>query len=620
MRKTIFFLLGSLSVLPALAQENGDTYVPLYSNQQIIKYRAILAQKPVFYGKSGVKDTLTLPFFDDFSTLGVIPNDTLWSDAAVFINPDFAIDPPSIGVATFDGLNARGNAYEGINVNIFGPADTLSSQPVNLSSFLPGDSIYLSFFYQAQGLSFEVLQTKDSMVLQFRNRIGAWVTVWSTPGIQQRAFKAVCIPVKDTSFMHSGFRFRWVNYQQYIGNLKQWHLDYVYLNQGRSFSDTIFEDQAMVYLPPFPFTTYSHIPWKQVQTNFSKHLKLHFPIPVQNLSNSGETFTVSMRVNDLDDQVGAHVLNGQSLSPNGIDTFVLAPGIGLFTSTRDSNEIRIVSKLGEILGGNNIKQNDSAIRTVELANYYAYDDGTAESGYGIRNSAGSVAYGFELETGDSIRGIWVHFTQAEVPVTGRFALNVWQKIAPVGQPSPGTDQLVYTLESASTNYADSINGFHLFLFDSAVYVSGKFYVGWTQNSSYLLNVGLDRNYRYLDQMVPNPNLFYNTNGTWKKASVPGTIMMRPVVGDTWPTPLAVREKIEQTAPTLYPNPAENSFKLDGEKQIEAVTLYDMKGVMIKNWEHAESEYLVSELPAGFYLVRIRLGSGSMVNKKLIISK
>ncbi|MHB1278213.1 MAG: T9SS type A sorting domain-containing protein [Bacteroidia bacterium] len=619
MRKTIYTLLGFLFAFPALAQENGDTYVPLYSNVQIKKFRAEQSSRPVFYGKTGVKDTLTLPFFDDFSSLGVIPTDTLWSDAAVFINPDFPINPPSIGVATFDGLDALGNAYEGIDVNVFGPADTLSSQPVNLSSFLPGDSIYLSFFYQAQGLSFEALTAKDSLVLQFRNHIGAWVNVWSSPGISLQDFKAVCIPVKDTSFLHSGFRFRWINYQQYIGNLKQWHLDYVYLNQGRNFSDTLFEDQAMVYLPSFPFTDYTYMPWKQLQVNFAKHLKLHYEVPVQNLSNNGETFSISMRVNDLNDEVGAHILNGQSLTANGIDTFILAPGISLFTDTRDSNELRIVTKLGEILGGNNNKQNDSAIRTVELANYYAYDDGTAESGYGIRNSTGSVAYGFELESGDSVRGIWVHFTQAEVPVTGGFSLNLWQKIAAVGQPSSGVDELVYKHKSSSTVYTDSINGFHLFLFDSAVYVSGKFYVGWTQNASYLLNVGLDRNYRYLGQDVPNPNLFYNTNGTWKKASVPGTIMMRPVVGDQWPTPLALPEKPEHAAINLYPNPAERSFKVSSEHLVESVVLYDMKGVLIKKWEGYETEFGVSELPSGVYLVRIFLGSGLSVNKKIIIS-
>src|SRR5690606_27028440 len=121
-------------------------------------------------------------------------------------------------------------------------------------------------------------------------------------------------------------------------------------------------------------------------------------------------------------------------------------------------------------------------------------------------------------TGDSIRGVWVHFTQAEVKVITGFTLNVWSKIAPVNQSSNGIDQLVYSLDAGRPIYTDSINGFHFYQFDSAVFVSGRFYVGWTQNSSFLLNVGLDRNYRNNGLELPNPNLFYNIGGSWKNAT------------------------------------------------------------------------------------------------------
>ncbi|MEM9931629.1 MAG: hypothetical protein AAF840_17615, partial [Bacteroidota bacterium] len=46
--------------------------------------------------------TVSLPFFDDFAYEGIRPNPGLWQDDDVLINRNFAIDPPSIGVATFD--------------------------------------------------------------------------------------------------------------------------------------------------------------------------------------------------------------------------------------------------------------------------------------------------------------------------------------------------------------------------------------------------------------------------------------------------------------------------------------------------------------------------------------
>jgi len=617
-RKHILYTVLILVTLPAMAQGQEEYQVPLYSNYQIKQHRRNIAQNYQFQGKRGITDTLNLPFFDDFSILSVLPLESLWTDGAVYINADFPINPPSIGVATFDGLDGQGNAYQDIDPSLFGPADTLSSQPINLESFVPGDSLYLSFFYEPQGLSFEILQESDSLVLQFQNRIGAWVNVWSTPGLKSAYFRMANIPVKDTSYLHGTFRFRWINYQQYIGNLKQWHLDYVYLNQGRNAADTVFEDQAMVALPDFPFTPYTYVPWKHLQQSFSKYLRSSFEVPVSNLALSGETFTVSMRLNDANDQVGFASLSGQSLPASTISSYTLTPNIQLFSNLADSSMLRVVTKLGDILGGNDVKRNDSAVRIVELSNYYAYDDGTAESGYGILNSNGAVACGFESQFGDSLRGVWVHFTQAERAVKSGFALTIWQKIAPVGEPSSNQDLIVYSGEPARPIYTDTINGFHLYLLDSAIFVSGKFYVGWEQSSSFLLNVGLDRNYKLNGVSAPNPNLFYNVSGSWRKSTIPGTIMVRPVMGEQWPDPSSTVKIEQKIAYTVYPNPAKRTFSIETEESLTQVVLYNCKGSIIRNWREASAVYAIDDLVRGVYFIRIEWSNGYWSNEKLII--
>lgn len=595
---------------------------PLYYNSQIKKAREQRALKAeLFMGKRGIKDTLTLPFFDDFSALGVIANDTLWTDQAVFINADFPVDPPSIGVATFDGLNEYGLAYEDLNSSLFGPADTLSSQPVDLSSLDAGDSIYLSFFYQAQGRSFEVLKTSDSLVLQFRNRLGAWVNVWSHAGMGRQPFRLAMVEVKDTSYFHESFRFRWINYQTYVGNLKQWHLDYIYLNQGRSAVDTVFEDQAMVELPPFPFEPYTHMPWKQVQVNFAKYLRPDYKIPVSNMALTGETFTIAVRVDDPDGEVGEQTLTGQSLPPDSITTFTLDPDPVLFSTAADSSTIRVVSTLSGILGGNDQKRNDSAVRIVELANYYAYDDGTAETGYGLRNGNGSVAYAFELETGDSLRAMAIHFTQAEATVASGFALKVWQHIAPVGEPSGPKDVVLYSKEVGLPLYTDSINGFHIYMLDSAVFVTGRFFIGWTQSSTFLLNVGFDRNYRLAGQEVPNPNLYYNVQGKWQNATVPGTLMMRPVLGPMWPTPLGVNEEMSRTYPDMevYPNPVTGGVvHFECAQPIEQVFLFGMDGKLLRSERGDIHQMNTENLPDGVYLLRLQTLNDAWISKKIIV--
>src|SRR5690606_34174486 len=142
------------------------------------------------------------------------------------------------------------------------------------------------------------------------------------------------------------------------------------------------------------------------------------------------------------------------------------------------------------------------------------------------------------------------------------AINVWRKIAPVDQPSIGVDELVYSKEVGTPKYTDTLNGFHFYELDSAIYLEpGLFYVGWTQNTSFMVNVGLDRNFRLAGQEVRNPNLFYNVNGVWKQTTVLGTPMIRPVVGDRWPDPATVG-MVEKTELRIYPNPAGAKVRIE----------------------------------------------------------
>ena len=74
---------------------------------------------------------LDLPFVDDFSSNTAYPNQAKWLDNKVFVNNTFCLNPYSIGVATFDGLNEQGNPYNNSFANAQGGCDTLTSFPLN---------------------------------------------------------------------------------------------------------------------------------------------------------------------------------------------------------------------------------------------------------------------------------------------------------------------------------------------------------------------------------------------------------------------------------------------------------------------------------------------------------
>ena len=89
----------------------------------------------------------SFPFFDDFSNSNISNNN--WTDRSILINNSYAINPISLGVATFDGLDSNGFAYDISVTNSWGVADYLTSRGIDLSNL---DSIFLMFYYQPQGV------------------------------------------------------------------------------------------------------------------------------------------------------------------------------------------------------------------------------------------------------------------------------------------------------------------------------------------------------------------------------------------------------------------------------------------------------------------------------------
>ena len=58
------------------------------------------------------KSLISLPFIDDFSYDFPQVNPDLWQQSSVFVNRNYPINPPTIGVATFDGMNEKGLARD----------------------------------------------------------------------------------------------------------------------------------------------------------------------------------------------------------------------------------------------------------------------------------------------------------------------------------------------------------------------------------------------------------------------------------------------------------------------------------------------------------------------------
>ena len=125
MRRIYITFLLIFCIYGAYAQTEGVRILPL-STYPILEKQADL---PLAEGL--IPDSIDLPFIDDFSYAGPYPDRNLWLENKVFINTTMAFNPPSVGVATFDGINYNGKPYG--QQGEYGTGDTLTSNFINLS-------------------------------------------------------------------------------------------------------------------------------------------------------------------------------------------------------------------------------------------------------------------------------------------------------------------------------------------------------------------------------------------------------------------------------------------------------------------------------------------------------
>jgi hypothetical protein len=240
-------------LLPAETSANQEVRdaEPPEANSRYLPYRVQPARKTASDTDSlgnPVPDTLSLPFFDNFSgpyTEGAAnhPDTNLWFDSrTVFTFRTSAINPPDVGTVEFDGTNDEAERY--ITVVASGTADSLLSQAFDLSSYSAADNIYLSFWVQPGGLA-DNPEDDDFLRLFFLDEDTNWVEQLVLAPGDTTSFLPVAVPVNQPEYLHGGFQFKFENTAALTGHYDVWHLDYVSLDINRSLGDTVQPDAAV---------------------------------------------------------------------------------------------------------------------------------------------------------------------------------------------------------------------------------------------------------------------------------------------------------------------------------------------------------------------------------------
>ena len=469
-----------------------------------------------------------------------------------------------------------------------------------------------------------------------------WKKVWQVDGssleefVQKhdRYFVQVMVPILDEHYFYQAFHFRFRNYASianevipsFRSNDDQWNVDYVYLNYNRSKSDTTYKVITFSQRAPSFLRDYQVMPYQQYLAAPVSSTRFDFPMYIVNLDKPSETHDASYmykvdQVNGDDSfWYNGGVCNLLPFYPGNHFQDTLScrehakpPVNRSFSFDEDTTSYIIRHYISDSSDVNIIV--DSAIYRQGFYNYYAYDDGTPEAGYGIENAGAMMAYRFNTTIPDTLFGVQMYFNRTknnanELP----FDLMVWHDNNNKPEEEP-----FYVMEGQKPRWVDKgLYRFYTYLFDDPVAVVGTFYVGWMQYENGSLNIGFDANNDRAE------NIFYFAEGNWYPSTRSGCLLIRPMVGSNL---ILGQEDISKGASSqkfkIYPNPARDYITLDKteltDDPLATLEIYSIYGSLVQSRQGLQDKVDVSNLPPGMYVLRLE-SKHKMYTAKLLINR
>ncbi|HAA16242.1 MAG TPA: hypothetical protein DCE41_32875 [Cytophagales bacterium] len=591
----------------------------------------------------GEASTLALPFWDDFSGWGSIPDTAKWQDSPnVYVNDGIAINPPSVKAATFDGVDVNGKSYSDDNL-AYGPTDQLTSCPIDLATAAAvtyanatdqtnyRNSLYLSWYWQKQGNG-EQPDAEDSLRLEFLDASGVWQSIWSVTGEvdvteEEWQYETIQVPF---ALWHDQFQFRFTAYSRRTANFDSWHIDYVYMDVWRTENNSIIRDRTLVTAPGSIFGDYAALPRhhfdpeQDVSTVSTRLDNLSASNPFlfrlfATLTND-DTGEVVDELQDFTNFIGQEQISVAMAAPDG-DSIISqlekqdsALHLRLFVrlvsnDTLLESEDAVTGSVGYDTR-NSLVANDTLSRQFSLDNYYAYDDGTAEYIAGMATVGGTVMYEYDIRESDTLTHIDAYFPAVkgnnETPTIQLLVLSALDD----------TEESILSTSTITLRAASAVNTFFRYPLPEPVVVEGPIYIGWRQQTNSFIGVGLDKS------SDSGPRMYSNVRGDWVQNNlVIGNLMLRPVLDQVaQDTTVTALPDWEEEWFRVYPNPARNECYVEGNlKQVQVV---DNMGRMIaiepSKITPQRYRFDLSSLPRGMYYLRAVSMEGNLQTRKLIL--
>lgn len=604
-RLLTFFLLGLFMIL-----------VTSSASGQFVKFEQIQWNKkrPISIRQARTTEVLLLPFWEDFS-LGI---DSLkWDIKGVSYTETIGNNPPSIGMALFNGVDENGRPYS-LQIRDQGDGDYLTSKKFDLS-ILNSDqkkSVYLSFFWQAGGQA-EFPDASDDLTLQILDPEQNWLTIWAQSGgddLDRENFSHEILQILP-EWQHEGFQFRFFSSGRLSGPFDSWLIDYIYLNSNRNPEDLFTLDRALTrpnqtYLnsyaayPHFLLEAHEKGAWSSVKSEF------------KNLENRFRAMEYSILAEDTEGKV-LTIINADTPFdpvPNNLERRMFEsrdfesielPAEEtdlLFVTALTSGDLRLFElDEGDTIWYDqvNFAINDTVRSIFPLRDFFAYDRGRADYAAGINQRSGQLAVRYTTPEQVYLKGISILFTNP-AQANQTIDIQVWDQL-------DGRARL--TKQEIIPDFKDG-NQFVYYALDTNIQVSGDFFIGYTQFSNEFIHVGLDKSHDMGNK------IFYNIGGGWvQNEEVKGSLMIRPHIAST---PTVVESTLPSDTLRIYPNPIIDQLTIEG--MIESLQVVDSFGreILVDRQKTEKGEIITfgKKLP-GIYVLQIQTPKGIESHRILI---
>lgn len=457
-----------------------------------------------------------------------------------------------------------------------------------------------------------------------------WNHIWSSEGMSldtfliknnNQHFKQVMIPVKDEKYFKNDMVILFYNYASMPStmypndrsNVDNWNIDFVYFDKNRSFDDTTYPMITFSEKSPSFLKRYQSMPYRQYKSNPTVAMSTNYTMYFTNLDSVGAKTEYSCHIENMTSG-WTYDLNGDLvISPfanHGIHEYPVQFNNFLFDmDDKTDTTTYLITHIISVDTNTSSAKGDTLVGYQVFNNYYAYDDGTPERGYGVVPDDSYFATQFTISTPDTLCGVQLLFNRTHNDANyDFFDIVVWSD----NNGRPGNE--TYRLKNQRPIWdEEGIYKFAYYPFDKVLKVNGTIYVGIMQHSRESINIGFDTsadNSQYT---------FFETGDGWLNTQMRGSLMIRPVMGGDYV--IEEENDAQKNRLGLYPIPSQNEVNISElpADSCEEIIIFDMTGRIMKRY-HYDVKLDISDLSNGLYMIRVITEEGESYTEKFLISK